>query len=157
MVFALLLLLAASTFEESFRAGLLALQRNDLAAAQTNLTTAAKLAPANGRVWVALAQTFRKLQQGTRADQAAGKAETLGAADPVVLSTLAIYYTESGQLLKAADAEAKYWMLAPNDSPPKLRVGWSLVPWSRGLASSRPRFSRSAMNSISGVMIPWRA
>jgi len=56
VVLAVLWLLAApATFEETFRAGLLALQRNDLNSAETNLETAAKLAPGNGRVWVALA------------------------------------------------------------------------------------------------------
>ena len=58
MILALFLFLAASpTFEESFRAGLLALQRNDLTAAEENLSAAAKLPPNNARVWVALAQT----------------------------------------------------------------------------------------------------
>jgi tetratricopeptide (TPR) repeat protein len=116
VVFALFLLFAASpTFEESFRAGLLALQRNDLNAAAANLGAAAKLAPNNGRVWVALAQTHRKRNESAKAEEAAAKASTLGAADPVVLSTLAIFYTESGQLLKAADTQAKYSSLVPND------------------------------------------
>ena len=93
MVLALLLLLAApATFEESFRAGLLALQRNDLTAAETNLEAAAKLAPGNGRVWVALAQTYWKLKENVKADAAAAKAETLAPRDPLVQSSLAIYY-----------------------------------------------------------------
>ncbi len=75
MVFALLLLLAAD-FDEAFRAGLLALQRNDLPAAQTSLETAAKLAPANGWVQIALAQTYRKLNNFTQADAAAARAFT---------------------------------------------------------------------------------
>jgi len=113
----LLLLLAASpTFEESFRAGLLALQRNDLNAATTNLETAAKLAPNNGRVWVALAQIYRKLKESGKADEAAAQAGTLGATDPLVLSTLAIYYSESSQALKAAEAQAKYSALVPKDT-----------------------------------------
>jgi tetratricopeptide (TPR) repeat protein len=117
VAFALFLLLAASpTFEESFRAGLLALQRNDLNAAEANLGAAAKLAPNNGRVWVALAQTYSKLKKGGKAEEAAAKAETLGPADPVVLSTLAIYYAESGQIPKAADAQAKYAAMTPKDS-----------------------------------------
>jgi tetratricopeptide (TPR) repeat protein len=112
----LFLLLAASpTFEESFRAGLLALQRNDLTAAVTNLEAAAKLAPNNGRVWVALAQTHRKRNEPAKADAAATKAETLGAKDPLVLSTLSIFYAEAGQLPKAAEAQAKYSLLVPND------------------------------------------
>jgi tetratricopeptide (TPR) repeat protein len=114
---ALFLLLAASpTFEESYRAGLLALQRNDLNAAMTNLGAAAKLAPNNGRVWVALAQTHWKRKDSGKADEAAVRAATLGAADPLVLSTLAIFYSESGQLLKAADVQSKYSALVPKDA-----------------------------------------
>lgn len=117
MALLLFLLLAASpTFEEAFRAGLLALQRNDLPAAAANLEAAAKLAPNNGRVWVALAQTHRKRNETGKADEAAAKAATLGATDPLVLSTLAIFYTESGHLPKAAEAQAKYSLLVPNDA-----------------------------------------
>jgi tetratricopeptide (TPR) repeat protein len=112
----LFLLLAASpTFEESFRAGLLALQRNDLTAAVTNLEAAAKLSPNNGRVWVALAQTHRKRNERAKAEAAAAKAETFGAGDPLVLSTLSIFYVESGQMPKAAEAQAKFSLLVPND------------------------------------------
>ncbi len=117
MTLALFLFLAASpTFEESFRAGLLALQRNDLAAAEENLSAAAKLQPGNARVWVALARTWWKRDQPAKSDDAAGKAAQLGASDPVVLSSLAILYADSGQPLKAADAQASYAALVPNDS-----------------------------------------
>ena len=117
MAFALFLLLAASaSFEESFRAGLLALQRNDLTAAVTNLGDAAKLAPNDGRVWVALARTYWKLKETDKANDAAGKASKLSAGYPVVQSSLAIYYSESGQTLKAAEAQARYSALAPQDS-----------------------------------------
>ena len=118
MVLTLFLLLAASpTFEESFRAGLLALQRNDLDAAAANFGAAAKLAPNNGRVWVALAQTYWKQKESGKADRAASKAAGLGEADPLVLSTLAIYYSESGQTLNAAEAQAKYSVMVPQDTP----------------------------------------
>jgi tetratricopeptide (TPR) repeat protein len=117
VVFALFLLLAASpTFEESYRAGLLALQRNDLNAAATNLTAAAKLAPANGRVWVALAQTYWKQGESAKADEAAARASSLTPADPLVLSSLVIYYSESGQIPKAADAQAGYAASVPRDA-----------------------------------------
>jgi tetratricopeptide (TPR) repeat protein len=114
---ALLLLLAVSaTFEESFRTGLLALQRNDLTAAETNLEAAAKLAPGNGRVWVALSQTYWKLKANGKADAAAAKAEALAPRDPLVLSSLAIYYAESGRVLKSAEAQARYSALVPQDA-----------------------------------------
>jgi tetratricopeptide (TPR) repeat protein len=117
VVLALFLLLAASpTFEESFRAGLLALQRNDLNAAAENLGIAARLAPTNGRVWVALAQTYWKRKENEKADEAAAKAAVLAPSDPLVFSTLAIYYTESGQVPKAADAQAKYSAVASHDA-----------------------------------------
>lgn len=117
MALVLFLLLAASpTFEESFRAGLLALQRNDLNAAATNLQAAAKLAPNNARVWVALSRTYWKLKDNGKAGDAAAKAAALAAADPLALSSLAIYYADSGQTLKAAEAQAKYSALVPQDA-----------------------------------------
>jgi Flp pilus assembly protein TadD len=100
VVTALLLFLAAApTFDESFRSGLLALQRNDLPAAQSNLETAAKLAPTNGRVWVALSQTYWKLHETTKAEAAANKATQLAPNDPAVLQSLAIFYFETAQPL----------------------------------------------------------
>jgi len=113
----LLLLLAASpTFDEAFRNGLLALQRNDLSAAQTSLAAAAKLEPRNGRVWIALAQTYWKLKENAKAGDAAAKAEALGSGDPLVLSSLVIYYAESDQKPKAADAQGAYAALRPSDT-----------------------------------------
>lgn len=123
MVFALLLMLvAAPSFEESFRAGLLALQRNDLAAARTSLEAASKLAPRNGRVWVALSQTYWKLNENSRADAAAARAETLVAGDPVVLSSLVIYYGEAGRAQKVAEAQARYAELVPQDTAARARA-----------------------------------
>ena len=122
MVLALLLLLASATFEESFRTGLLALQRNDLNAAQSNLEAAAKLAPNNGRAWIALAQTYWKQKAHVKADAAAARAEALAPRDPLVLSSLAIYYGESGQALKSAVAQARYSALVPGDSSARERA-----------------------------------
>jgi tetratricopeptide (TPR) repeat protein len=116
VVLAVLWLLAApATFEEVFRTGLLALQRNDLTAAESNLEAAANLAPGNGRVWVALSQTYWKLKHNVKADAAAAKAETLAPRDSLVLKSLAIYYGESGRALKSADAQARYSALVPQD------------------------------------------
>ena len=147
MVFALLLLLAASpTFEESFRAGLLALQRNDLAAAAANLEAAARLAPNNGRVWVALAQTYWKQKDSRRADDAAAKAALHGAADALVQSSLAIYYSESGQTLKAAEAQAKYASLAPQNADARRQGRVALF---RGRPTAAPAARSSARPSAS--------
>jgi len=123
MVITLLLMLAAApSFEEPFRNGLLALQRNDLAAARTNLETASRLAPGNGRVWVALSQTYWKLKDGGKADAAAVKAEKLGGADPAVLSALVIYYSETERELKAAETQARYAGLVPDDAAARQRA-----------------------------------
>ena len=102
-----------ATFEESFRAGLLALQRNDLNAAETNLEAAAKLAPGNGRVWVALSQTYWKLKENVKADAAAAKAETLAPRDPLVLSSLAIYYAESGRAAESRRCAGPIFVAGP--------------------------------------------
>ena len=103
MVLALLLLL----FDDSFRDGLTALQRGDLAVARSNLEAASKLAPRDGRVWVALSQTYWRLHKKAEAEKAAGKAAALAPEDPVVLQSLVIYYSETHQTLKAARAAAK--------------------------------------------------
>lgn len=117
MVLAPIVLLAASaTFEDSFRVGLVALQRNDLVAAQAGLESAAKLAPGNARVWVALAQTYRKRGDGPKAAAAVAKAEALGSKDAVVLSTLALYFDEAGAPLRSAEMQAKFAELAPRDA-----------------------------------------
>ena len=107
MFLALLLLLAATSFDDSFRTGLTALQRGDLAAARSSLEAASKLAPRDGRVWVALSQTYWRLHKDAEAEEAAGKAATLAPEDPVVLQSLVIYYSETHQTLKAARAAAK--------------------------------------------------
>lgn len=113
MVPALLLLFAASSFDDSFRSGLTALQRGDLGSAQTNLEAASKLAPRDGRVWVALSQTYWRLHREGEAEMAAGKAASLAPEDPVVLQSLAIYYSETHQTLKAAQAQAKWSAKVP--------------------------------------------
>ena len=113
----LFLLLAASTaFDESFRTGLMALQRGDLKAAEESLGAAAKLSPNDARVWVALARTYWKLDQQDKAGRAAARAESLGQSNPLVLSSLAIFYADSGKNLEAAHAMARCSLLTPNDA-----------------------------------------
>jgi tetratricopeptide (TPR) repeat protein len=105
-----------ATFEESFRAGLVALQQGDLTNAATNLRAASALAPGNGRVWIALAQTYRKLHQDAQAEEAASQAAKFAPDDKVVQQSLAIYYSETGATLKAAAAQTKYAALSPADA-----------------------------------------
>ncbi len=108
---ALLLLFAAS--DDLLRTGLLALQRGDLAAAQASLESASKQTPRDGRVWVALSQTYWRQHRDSDAEDAAGKAASFAPEDAAVLQSLAIYYSETHQTLKAAQAEAKYAAKVP--------------------------------------------
>jgi len=71
------------------------------------------MAPRDGRVWVALSQTYWKLHKDSEANDAASKAATLGPEDPAVLQSLVIYYSETNQTLKAAQAAAKYSSKVP--------------------------------------------
>ena len=94
----------------------MALQRGDLASAQTNLEAASKLAPRDGRVWVALSQTYWRIHKNAEAEDAAAKASAFAPEDAVVLQSLAIYYSETNQTLKAARAQAKYAGKVPEKS-----------------------------------------
>jgi len=105
----------AATLDDSLRAGLIALQRGDLDGARSNLETASRIEPRDGRVWVALSQTYWRLHKNSQAEEAARKAAALAPEDPAVLRSLAIYYSETNQLLKAAGAQAKYAAKAPAD------------------------------------------
>lgn len=97
MLVALLFYLAS--FDEQYRAGLVALSKGDLSAAELNLNAAAELQPKNPRVWLALAQTERKLQKNKQAADAAGRAAALANGDSVVLQSLGVYYFEAVQPL----------------------------------------------------------
>jgi len=98
----LVVVLFAGQLETTFHAGLVALNANDLSAAESQLEAAAKLAPRDARVWLALAQTYRKLHQPDRAQAAARKAEAL-TSDAAILRGLAIYYSEAADFSKSAD------------------------------------------------------
>ncbi len=94
--------LPAQTFQELLRNGLLALQRDDLASAESNLRGAASLEPKNARAWVALAQTLRKRHQLKEAEEAAAKAREFAGGDSAVLRGLTIYDSESVAIYFAA-------------------------------------------------------
>jgi len=100
----MVLFAAAATFEESYRAGLQALQQNRLPEAKTELEAATKLKPDSGGAWLALAQTYRKLQDAADAERAADRAARLVANQPAMLRLLAAFYSEGRQWEKA-DAE----------------------------------------------------
>ena len=104
-----------TSFEAVFRAGLNALEHNQLSAAQTQLETASRLRPGSPTVWLALAQTYRRLQKNEPFQAAVAKAESLAGNDPVALHGLAFVYSEAGNYAKAASFEARYAGLAPQD------------------------------------------
>src|ERR1039458_9809222 len=100
--------LAAQSFEEEFRRGLLALSGNDLAQARQSLENASRVQPDNAMVWAALAQTYLRVHETALANEAAGRASRLSTADSPVQHALAMFYSETGDFSKAADAERHY-------------------------------------------------
>jgi tetratricopeptide (TPR) repeat protein len=112
----------ADSFEDLLREGLLALHRSELPAARARLERASKLKPGDARVWLGLAQTYRKSGDPKRAAPAAERTARLGPADPVILHGLAIYYSESGEWAKAAAFEARYAERAPRDTDAPARA-----------------------------------
>ncbi len=113
---------AAADFETAFRAGLTALNNNDLTTAQSQLEAAAKLQPKNPQVWLALAQTYFKADKTKSAELAVAQAELLGANDPLVLHGLAFYYTQARNPAKAALYEARYAQRNPRDGEAVIRA-----------------------------------
>ncbi len=88
--------------------GLAALQQGRLEEARENLEAASKLEPANAYAWTSLAETYLKLKDRQRASVAAATAEKVGSQDPIVCHALAMYYSEAGELGRAAQFEARF-------------------------------------------------
>ncbi|MDP9170457.1 MAG: tetratricopeptide repeat protein [Acidobacteriota bacterium] len=105
---ALLLFSPQADFQTQFVRGLQELNSQNLPAARADLRASSERQPANPRVWIALAQTYRKLKEPALAVEAAAKAEKFGADDAVTLHSLAIFYSEQGSFAKAGDMEARY-------------------------------------------------
>lgn len=104
MLWAFLLFFLSGQFDTTFRDGLIALNRNQLAEAEAKLEAAAQLQPSDARVWLALAQTYRRLDRAADSQKAAEHAESLAAGDGVVLHALGLFYTQSGDEARAAKA-----------------------------------------------------
>ncbi|HTY55631.1 MAG TPA: tetratricopeptide repeat protein, partial [Candidatus Binataceae bacterium] len=104
------------SFDAIFRGGLTALSQNQLAEARSQLEAASTLKPNDPHVWLALAQTYRKLKESASSEAAVAKAESLAGNDPATLHGLAFLYSESGNYEKAASFEARYANLATNDA-----------------------------------------
>jgi Flp pilus assembly protein TadD len=96
-----------SSFDDELRRGLLALKNNP-AEAREPLEHASQLQPRNARVWAALAQAYLGTKQTDLAKSAAQRAESLGADDPVVQHTLAMFFSETGDFPRAADMERRF-------------------------------------------------
>lgn len=94
--------LFAGQFDTTFREGLIALNQGNLPLAESRLEACAELQPQNARVWLGLAQTYRKEHKQQEAETAAHKAEAFGAADMVVLHSLSMFYSESARYPDAA-------------------------------------------------------
>jgi tetratricopeptide (TPR) repeat protein len=111
-----------ANFDAHFRLGLVALNAQDLPAAAASLNRASQLRPTHPQVWLALAQTQRKAKTQSQAAEAAAKAESLAANDPVMLHGLALFHSEGGNWAKAASLESHYAALAPDDRDAVVRA-----------------------------------
>jgi tetratricopeptide (TPR) repeat protein len=111
-----------ANFDAHFRLGLVALNGHDLPAAVASLNRAAQLRPAHAQVWLALAQTQRKAKNQSQAAEAAAKAESLAANDPVMLHGLALFHSEAGNWAKAAVLESRYATAAPSNRDAVVRA-----------------------------------
>src|ERR1051326_2596847 len=104
----LLLATATADFNQQFRAGLVALGDNNLTVARQKLEAASRIQPRNPEVWVALAQTYRRLKSNQLAEAAAIKAEQYVATSPAAMHALSIYYSQGDNFEKAANLESRY-------------------------------------------------
>ena len=121
-VWLIMLLAQSPSFEAALRAGLEALERNDLAVARVSLESAAKMRPDQPQVWLGLAQTYWKLHESKLAESAAVKAEQLASGNPVVLRALSIFYSETGKYEKAAECAAGYASKTQGDAGAYVRA-----------------------------------
>jgi tetratricopeptide (TPR) repeat protein len=111
-----------ASFESLLKSGLTALNQNQLSTARAQLEAAARLQPENPEVWLALAQTYHKLNQESTADTAIHNAEAHAGNNPVALHGLAFFYSETGRYEKAASYEARYAEVAPKDADAFVRA-----------------------------------
>jgi Flp pilus assembly protein TadD len=94
--------------DDELRRGLVALQNKNLTEARQSLEHASQLQPKNPKVWVALAQAYLSSKQMGPANAAAKRAQALAGDDPIVQHALAIFFSETGDLPRAADLERRF-------------------------------------------------
>lgn len=112
-----LLLLAATEpkrAETLLRRGLAELQQNRLTTARQDFEAAARIDSQNPYVWASLAQTYWRLADKPGALRAAQSAEKLGAGNTNVAHLLTIFYSEAGDLKRAASFERSYALSNPD-------------------------------------------
>lgn len=102
-------------FDALLQQGLEALSRGELQAAAGALEEARKLRSSDARVWLGLAQAYRKLGRVQAAEGAAAQAARLAPDDPRVLHSLALFYSEAGFWNRAAEFEGRYAERAATD------------------------------------------
>ena len=136
-------LAAAQTFEEEFNRGLVALRDNDLGQARKLLESAARLQPENAMVWAAVAQACLRGKDMASAEEAAGKAARLAKPDSPVQHALALYYSETGAIAMAADAERHY--AASTGADPQAAGRAALLSLQAGEAEMAVMLARTAL------------
>lgn len=114
----------------SLQRGLVALQHGQFAEARTALEEASRMAPDNPYVWSSLAETYLRLEEPTKASNAAATAEKLGGKNPVIHQALGMFYFEFGQRLlqkqdftQAANVFDSALRTHPNDPQLLLALG----------------------------------
>jgi Flp pilus assembly protein TadD len=108
LLLSLLFAFAVTQSPATLQQGLVALRDGNLSNAKTDFQQALKDDPKNPFAWVSLAETCRRLGDESTARDAAQKAATFGGTLPVIDHALAAFYTQEGQLARAAEFEEKY-------------------------------------------------
>jgi tetratricopeptide (TPR) repeat protein len=106
-----LLLLAANDPKQAetlLRHGLAELQQDRLTAARQDFEAASRIDSKNPYVWASLAQTYWRLADKPGALRAAQSAERHGTGNANVAHMLTIFYSEAGDLKRAASFERAY-------------------------------------------------
>ncbi len=93
---------------ELLERGLLALQTGQLVEARTALEECSRLDPNNAYAWSSLAETYRRLNESSKAAAAAKTAEKAGVGNPLVSHALAMFYTHTGEFTHAAQLEQQF-------------------------------------------------
>jgi len=118
LLYLVLLLLAANDPKQAevlLRRGLAELQQDRLTAARQDFEAASRIDSQNAYVWALLAQTYWRMADKPGALRAAQSAEKLGAGNANVAHMLTIFYSEAGDLKRAASFERTYALSSAAD------------------------------------------